>query len=87
MRIGFWGPLYFQFSKEPPQNSIGNYLSPYLLEVPDRSGEQPMLKLGEPVTLNMFSRASGRWLHRDSQVEVCAASRIPGQPPQKGSDQ
>ena len=26
--IGFWGPLYHNHNKEPPQNSIGNYLSP-----------------------------------------------------------
>ena len=25
MRIGFWGMLYYKYTKEPPQNSIGNY--------------------------------------------------------------
>ena len=25
IRIGFWGPLYYNHNKEPPPNSIGNY--------------------------------------------------------------
>ena len=25
IRIGFWGPFYHDYNKEPPQNSIGNY--------------------------------------------------------------
>ena len=29
IRIGFWGPLYYNYDKEP-QNSIGNYLGPYI---------------------------------------------------------
>ena len=28
IRIGFWGPLYCNYNKEP-QNNIGNYLGPY----------------------------------------------------------
>ena len=31
IRIGFWGPLYYNYSKEPPKHSIGNYLGPYIL--------------------------------------------------------
>ena len=27
--IRFWGPLYYIYSKEPPQNSIGNYFGSY----------------------------------------------------------
>ena len=30
IRIGFWGPLYPNFNKEPPKNSIGNYGGPYI---------------------------------------------------------
>ena len=29
IRIGFLGPLYYNYNKEPPQNSIGKTLSPY----------------------------------------------------------
>ena len=29
IRIGFWGPLYYKYDKEP-QNGIGNYLGPYI---------------------------------------------------------
>ena len=29
IRKGFWGPLYYNYNKEPPQNSIGNYLGPH----------------------------------------------------------
>ena len=25
IRIVFWGILYYDFNKDPPQNSIGNY--------------------------------------------------------------
>ena len=25
LRIGFWGPLYYSYNKDPPKNSIGNY--------------------------------------------------------------
>ena len=25
LRIEFWGPLYYNYTKEPPKNSIGNY--------------------------------------------------------------
>ena len=28
-KIGFPGPLCENYTKEPPQNSIGNYLGPY----------------------------------------------------------
>ena len=28
IRIGCWGPLCYSYTKEPPQNSIGNYLGP-----------------------------------------------------------
>ena len=28
IRIGFWGPLYYNYTREPPQNSIGNRLRP-----------------------------------------------------------
>ena len=31
IRIGFWGPLYYSYNKEP-QNSIGNYSGPYITE-------------------------------------------------------
>ena len=30
IRIGFWGPLSYKYNKEP-QNSIGNYLGPYIM--------------------------------------------------------
>ena len=30
IRIGFWGMLYQNYAKEPPHNSIGNYLGPYI---------------------------------------------------------
>ena len=32
IRIGFWGPWYYTYNKEPPQkkNSIGHYLGPYI---------------------------------------------------------
>ena len=26
IRIGFWGPIYYNYNKEPPQNMIGNIL-------------------------------------------------------------
>ena len=29
-RVGFWGPLYYKYNKEPPKNSIGNYLVAYI---------------------------------------------------------
>ena len=29
-RIGFWGIFCSGYDKEPPENSIGNYLGPYL---------------------------------------------------------
>ena len=29
IRIGFWCPLSYKYNKEPPQNSIGNYLGLY----------------------------------------------------------
>ena len=29
MRIGFWGPLYYNDNKDP-QNGIGNYLGLYV---------------------------------------------------------
>ena len=31
IRIGFRGPLYYNYNAEPPpkKNSIGNYLGPY----------------------------------------------------------
>ena len=29
IRIRFWGPSYYNYNKEP-QNSIGNYLGPYI---------------------------------------------------------
>ena len=25
IRIGFWGPLYYNYSKDPRKNSISNY--------------------------------------------------------------
>ena len=28
IRIGFWGPLYYKYTKEPPQNSTGTYFRP-----------------------------------------------------------
>ena len=29
--IGFWGPLlYYTYNEEPPKNSLGNYLGPYI---------------------------------------------------------
>ena len=31
IRIGFWGPLYYNYNKEPSQNSIDNYLRPPIL--------------------------------------------------------
>ena len=27
--IEFWGPLYYNYNKEPPEIVIGNYLGPY----------------------------------------------------------
>ena len=31
IRIGFWGPLYYIYNEEPPQNSIGDdYKAPKL---------------------------------------------------------
>ena len=33
IRIGFWGPLYDNYNKEPPQNSIGIYLGPYCVHI------------------------------------------------------
>ena len=33
-RIGFWGPLYCIIIVRNPQNSIGNYLGPYITETP-----------------------------------------------------
>ena len=27
--IGFWGPLYYKYSREPPKIVLGNYLGPY----------------------------------------------------------
>ena len=24
IRIGFWGPVYYNYNKEPPQNGVGN---------------------------------------------------------------
>ena len=30
IRIEFWGIIYYSYNKDPPQNSIGNYLSPYV---------------------------------------------------------
>ena len=44
MRIGFWGPLYYNHNKEPPQNSIGNYLGPYSMQK-DREAARPLLSL------------------------------------------
>ena len=29
IRIGFWGPLYYKYNKEPPKY-IGNYVGPYM---------------------------------------------------------
>ena len=29
MRTGFWGIVYYNYNKEPPRNSIGNYAGPY----------------------------------------------------------
>ena len=34
IRIGFWGPLYCIIIVRNPQNSIGNYLGPYITETP-----------------------------------------------------
>ena len=31
IRIGFWGPLDCHYNQEPPQNSIGIYLGPYII--------------------------------------------------------
>ena len=33
IRRGFWGPLYYNIIKEPPQkkNSLGNYFGPYII--------------------------------------------------------
>ena len=28
IRIGFWDPFYYNKNKEPPQNSIGNFVGP-----------------------------------------------------------
>ena len=30
MRIGFWGPVCYNYNKEYQKNSIGNYLGPYI---------------------------------------------------------
>ena len=30
IRIGFWGPLYYNYNEEPPKNSIGNHSGPIL---------------------------------------------------------
>ena len=30
VRIGFWGPLYYNYNKEPPKNSIANYQGSYI---------------------------------------------------------
>ena len=30
IRIWLWGPLYYKHKKEPPQNSIGDDLGPYI---------------------------------------------------------
>ena len=32
IRIGFWGPLYYNHNMEPTKiNSTGNYLGPYII--------------------------------------------------------
>ena len=44
IRLGFWGPLHSDYNK--PQNSIGNYLSPYSNQTPDRSpSPRPRLRM------------------------------------------
>ena len=30
IRIGFWAPLYYNYTTKNPQNSIGNYSGPYI---------------------------------------------------------
>ena len=30
MSIGFWGPFYYTYNKEPPKISIGNNLGSYM---------------------------------------------------------
>ena len=32
MRMGFWGPLYYKYNKEP-LNSIGDYFCPYIIVI------------------------------------------------------
>ena len=48
IRMGFWGPLYYNYNREPPQNSVGNYLGPYIrgtIGVCGSSGLGPRLGL------------------------------------------
>ena len=38
IRVGFGGPVYYNYTTEPPQNSIGNYLGPYMVLGPQTKG-------------------------------------------------
>ena len=64
IRIGFWGPLYYIYNKEPPQNSIGNYLGPYSShfqrQKSDRLGTGPSLFARSASFSSRTQRASGR---------------------------
>ena len=63
IRIGFWGPLYYNYNKEPTQNSIGKLLQvikaliqnslAYPYRIPERSplNESPGNDLGPYFTL------------------------------------
>ena len=33
VRIGVWGPLCYNYTKEPPQNSIGKSKGPYIMSL------------------------------------------------------
>ena len=35
IRIGFWGILYYNYTKVAPHNGIGNYVGPYYIKLLD----------------------------------------------------
>ena len=46
MRIGFGGPLYYSYSKEPPQQYIGTVLGPQIILSTSIADSRPPLRCG-----------------------------------------
>ena len=50
IRIGLWGILYYTYNKEPPQNSAGNHLNPYMIVMTGAKGRCAVLPAGDSLT-------------------------------------